>query len=274
MPRSYMLSKEFKAWVLPKLRPLVDAHHEDARLRTRTKFRNLLKHYMDDYEHQPFAQPNFPGNKMGFNADELRTRAKRFIRNHTGKKTLSMLAKHERSGGAVELNPLKLTCPMELWGHGDPAGIRVKVCAELGVPPDTSNVTLLPEWIGTRKAVLKREFDSLPEWEQDKWRTLASNRKAANSGNEPILTQDHQYEFSTWLDNTLKKRLSDNRLGRKMVVQWAGYYVGEEDRRLHRFRGYHTSDESTPWYFTQDYKRNVAFRWDDFIEKDVTGTST
>ncbi|EJD51411.1 hypothetical protein AURDEDRAFT_121224 [Auricularia subglabra TFB-10046 SS5] len=272
MPREYMLSQEFKLWVLPKLRSLVDARYEDVRSGVKGKYRDLLQHYMAEYEHQPFAQPDFEGNTNGFNADELRSRAKRFMRNHTGPKTLSMVTSFERSGGAAERNPFTVTCPMELWAKTNKQALRAQICAELDVPNDASDaVTHHPAFIGTRKKVLKREFDALPETEKEIYYEAVRERREdlALTGMTPSTVQERQLAFVDWFNKEIHKKMYNGRLGRTMLVEYSGFYIGEEDRRVHRFRGQTSSYDTKLWCNTADFKENVEHLWDSFVDEEA-----
>ncbi|EJD42013.1 hypothetical protein AURDEDRAFT_168805 [Auricularia subglabra TFB-10046 SS5] len=244
MPREVQVCDAYIKWALPKLRPLVNARDEEARIGVRGKFRELLDFYMEEYEQQPFAQPDFHQYLEDGKPLETVELWRKWLRNHTRPKCLSAVSRFERQGGHSELSPFCATSAMELWATTEPERIRHLICEKLGVPSDTAP-SAMPPAIGARKIVLKREFAMLPQGEQDAWRNLSRERKEASDSEamEVIAVQERQEAFSNEIHQFIKKHMQ-----------------GASDAHLG-----HYATAGPRWPDTAIYKEQVAPHWVKFV---------
>ncbi|EJD33804.1 hypothetical protein AURDEDRAFT_177126 [Auricularia subglabra TFB-10046 SS5] len=279
MPLPPSLCDAFYKWALPKLRSLVDARTEDAKgaVKRYGAFHKLREVYLQELEHLPFGQPTYADyldedGVVTYELEDIREKASSWFRNHARPGKSVQLAKFESCGGVSERYSTRAKGAAELWAEDEKERIRKSALRALGLPETTGNGALPAEWIGARKAAVTREFALLPQADQDEWHSLARQEKERGDKNQAsvISIQERQLGFASWLDNAVRKKIKGGSLGETFVLQFSGYCVRQEDRRLERFRGQVDSGPNPPkWFLSEGYKNIVAPVWTDFVSADV-----
>ncbi|EJD34533.1 hypothetical protein AURDEDRAFT_176429 [Auricularia subglabra TFB-10046 SS5] len=279
MPLPPSLCDAFYEWARPKLRSLVDARAEDSKAGVRRygAFHKLREVYLQEFEHLPFALPTYEAyldddGEPTADLEDIREKASCWFRNHARPEKSVQLAKFEATGGVSEKFSTRAKSAAELWAEDEKDLIRKSALRALGLPETTGKGAFPPEWIGARKAAVKREFELLPQAFQDEWHAFAREEKTSADKDQSsvISIQERQLGFATWLNSSVSKKVKSGSLGDTFLLQFSGYCMRTEDRKLERFRGQVDSGPDPPkWFLSQGYKDIVAPVWADFVHDDV-----
>ncbi|EJD33118.1 hypothetical protein AURDEDRAFT_131847 [Auricularia subglabra TFB-10046 SS5] len=294
-PRAWSLS--FIDWASQKIGALIDARLKDIEggPPRPVHFPHVLTSIMAEYEIEPFARPDFSDNldsegEVCITTATLREvtcttcrnaapglmvfqRAVIFLSHHSVPDSFALTAARVANAHAP-----RCSTAVELWLSTEQAFVREQTCRALGIPTDTADRYLPDRYISQRQIVSQHEFGLLSETEQADWNKLALERKAAMERNEmaAIIVQNNQTAFIKWLGDMIHERMNSGALGMCMLVEFTGFYVGEEDHRMSRFKSLTrirgqiaTYGGATRWHNTPEYNAHVDAHWKAFCLNEI-----